>query len=375
MFGTSSQGQLCDLLSSDQVRTEYGLQPPLEGYRSRSGGRGASSEAPTPLSVSEAPEGGISGHLFPVGSPENPHGSPLVYAPYQHTPLKHWSQSSKFPCKKPIGTAYLGRSVLREEPSRIEIYPHGFSYRSEKLLDQEQPDHLKQINRGEITGFSKKSASRLREFMLTHHKEGAYPFAVSLTTNETYTPEQWESIVKRFRTALSRNRPDWAACWRVELQRRQTPHLHCVFWMDQSAPAEVYKRILYAMWIKATREPDSGKLWKHSVCVRDISDHDAWMIYCTLHDSKAKKAQLGWKGRQWGIWNRKAWDRREPLTSGEMTKDQRISFMRRLRAYTRRRYKGKLVKPLRVRYDGNLPAYVCEARIIGQLLRGIVSKE
>lgn len=340
-------------------------------HRSPPGGSGARSGGTAPPGGSDASEDVIAAHLFPVGSPENPDSEPLVYVTYQHNPDKHWSESSQNSCLKALESDNIGRNVLKSSPASMAIYPHGFSYRSEKLLDQEQPDNLKETSRGEIKGFSKQSASRLREFMLTHHKEGAHPFAVTLTTQGIYEPAEWETIVKRFRSSIARKHPDWAACWRVELQRRKTPHLHCVFWLDQAAPAHVWKVPLTRLWIAATKE-DSVDVWKYSVHVKDLADHDAWMIYCTLHDSKSKQAQLGWKGRQWGIWNRKAWDRREPLTSGTMTERERVEFMRRLRAYSRRRYKGKLVKPLRVRFDSNLPAFVCDSRVVGQLLRGIV---
>lgn len=296
-----------------------------------------------------------------VEAPEMARSVPLVYAPYQHNPHKHWAESRSK--NLPSGVSF-SRPYLK-------IYPHGFCLTKAAPLENEQPEHLKDNPRGEIQGFSNKSASRLREFMMTHHVEGYYPYAVTLTTQEVYDPQQWESIVKRFRTSLARKHEDWAACWRVELQKRKTPHLHCVFWLPQCAPAHVWKIQLTQLWIKATKE-DTSAVWEFSVHVRDLTGSSAWMIYCTLHDSKHKKDQLGWKGRQWGIWNRKAWHKREPLTEGEFSREQRIVFIRRLRMWSRGRYAGKRVKPLRLNCDRNLPAFAMDSAILKQLLRGIV---
>lgn len=303
--------------------------------------------------------------MHPVETLKTARSVPLVYAPYQHIPLKHWPQTHQIPCEK---TLFNVKTV----PGKLSVYPGGFKMTQDSPVESERPEHLNDTLRGDITGFSNKSATRLREFMMTHHRENAYPFAVTLTTQGQYSPEQWESIIKRFRTRLSRCHPDWAVTWRVELQKRRTPHLHCVFWMDQPAPPEAYKALLTGLWLKATHE--SGKaVLSHSVFVRDLTGESQWMIYCTLHDTKSKKSQLGWKGRQWGIWNKKAFHRREPLTEGEFSQHQRILFCRRLRAWSQCRYKGRRVKALRIYHNKNLPAFAMDFRSTGQLLRGIVA--
>ena len=140
-----------------------------------------------------------------------PQSVPLVYAPYQHNPHKHWAQSRPISGQKGIPIA------PRIVPPKMSIYEHGFRMTKAKPVEGEQPEHLKNAQRGTIEGFSNKSASRLREFMMTHHVEGGFPLAVTLTTQEHRTPEQWESILKRFRTTLESN------------QDRPSPPLALVF--------------------------------------------------------------------------------------------------------------------------------------------------
>lgn len=381
MLSAYPQGPQCALKGSNQVRNKQGTYRPINDDSAASDRGEAQGPKRKPLSDSAFTtfdQASIPPHLLPSECLETAKWSSLVYAPYQHNPHKQWPQSPSFPCEKPLEKPrtreHLNSCVLRKSPSILRIYPHGFTYSSEKLLDQEQPEHLKDVERGKIEGFSKKSASRLRAFMLTHWGgDDSWPYAVTLTTQGMYDPQQWESIIKRFRTSLSRKHPTWAASWRVELQKRRTPHLHCVFWIDQALPAELLKDVLTGLWLKATRE-DNSHTRKHAVVVKDLVDHDAWMIYSTMHDSKAKKAQLGWKGRQWGVWNRSAWIVREPISEGTLSHSGRVAFMRRLRSYSRLRFTGKRVKPLRFTKDSNLPAFMMDPETLTQLLRGLTDE-
>ena len=288
--------------------------------------------------------------------------SPLVYPPYQHNPLKHWAESRQ------------GKGAFSEE--KIIIHDHGFSVQCARWNDGNQPEHLTGIKRKKISGFSDKSARRLRQFMLTSWGgENSHPFAVTLTTRQMHTPEGWESALKRFRTALSRKHPEWAACWRVELQKRKTPHLHCVFWIPKSTVANYsvswYQYKLTELWLKAIGEEEDMHSWTHAVSVKDLSGASGWVIYCTLHDSKHKKEQLGWKGRQWGIWNKKAWVARPPVHEAVFTQRQRIELCRRLRNWSRGRFKGKRVPPLRFVFSQNIAAFCMDASTLRQILRGI----
>lgn len=362
MHGASSQGLQYALNAAIQARN---VETPAKPPRARSVAAGvrASSEARPPAAVDrETPS--LSRCVFClVDSPEKAPRSPLVYAPYQHNPLKHWPESRP---------KFLQKDQL--ERGSMKVYPFGFSCTQDKLVvdDREQPAHLKDLKRGEITTLSRKSRQRLREFMLTHHREGCDPFSITMTTHQVYSPEQWESIVKRFRTSLARKFPDWPACWRVELQTRQTPHLHTLFYAPKELPAHVVRECIANLWLKASREDQDRHAQKHSVFCSEGYD-GGWIRYITLHSSKHKQEQLGWKGRQWGIWNAKAWQDVEPLTEGELTHGQRVQLARRLRAHSRNRLgKKRRVKPLKFYATRNMIAHVMKASVLGQLLRGIV---
>jgi len=179
---------------------------------------------------------------------------------------------------------------------RAEIYPFGFKLR----------EHLKVVStrsaggkRGQIRGFSDEAARRLREAFMTLHVEGFALWAFTLTTHRIFTPCEWRLLMMRFRQAVKRSR--WAGLWRVELQRRKAPHAHVAFWL----PAGIGHAEVEALWLKCTGEALDAAAVEHAVRSRKIlQDASGWAYYMGLHDGKKKEAQLGWVGKQWGIWNR-----------------------------------------------------------------------
>ena len=294
-------------------------------------------------------------------------GAPLVLAPYGHIPLKQWASGrSKISSNHPLLIPAVS------EP-RVEIYPYGFSWRQARFCDQKQPDHLKDTTRGEITGLSSKATRRLRELMLTTYREGCDPHAVTLTTHTWLSPEAWRSMVKRFRMLLRRKLPDWPAVWRVELQLRKTPHLHCLWWAPSELPVEVVKEVIEGLWLKACREDKDRHSRNHAVKVR-LLDGPGWLRYCTCHDTKHKQEQLGWLGKQWGVWNEKALQDRPPTTEGEVTEEDLVKLCRALKQHSRRRFKrkdGRLDKPKQFHANRNKIAYCMASDTIASIFRVI----
>jgi hypothetical protein len=188
---------------------------------------------------------------------------------------------------------------------RAEIYPFGFKLREHVKVKSARSAGAK---RGSIRDFSHEAARRLRETFMTRFVEDAALWAFTLTTHRICTPVEWREIMKRFRVAVKRSR--WAGLWRVELQRRKAPHAHVAFWL----PSGVGHEEVEALWLKCTGEAEDAAAVEHAVRSRKIP-HDAsgWAYYMGLHDGKSKEAQLGWVGKQWGIWNREILDTREPV--------------------------------------------------------------
>jgi hypothetical protein len=310
-----------------------------------------------------------------LGVPAGPvtgEAGPLVSCPYGHIP--HKQRASGRPKKPPLTSDSMAAPVF--VPSRLSVWPDGFEITPDKILTGEQPEHLKEALRGEIKGFSAKAAGRLRQWLVENWAGSVSrrnPFAVTLTARTDFTPEQWRSVVKRFRQTLSRKCPDWAWCWRVELQKRGTPHLHCIAW-GPAAPAPVVLASVRCWWLAATGEAEDTASQKFAVMLRDIDGGQAsgWLVYCALHNGKSNGAQLGWKGKQWGLWNNSAWAPRPASARGNLPLASRVQFLRRLRRWSRgRNGRAKpLASPWRVQSHHTVRRCLNQSTV-GQLLRGL----
>lgn len=158
--------------------------------------------------------------------------------------------------------------------------------------------------RGKITGFSMKSRRRLRSFLLRYDVPGRVMVAGTLTVRDVRGAQEWRGNWRRFRDWLSYN--DFPACWRVELQRRGVPHLHCIFWVRES------ERDCFAIasrWLRLWGVEFDPDHVENAVCWRNYVDA-GWFRYLVLHNQK-KDEQVGWLGRQWGVVLKKRFVERE----------------------------------------------------------------
>lgn len=210
------------------------------------------------------------------------------------------------------------REVLMEHDlqtcqKRAKIYPSGLKIERVKtpfsavaplvgcVTDEDN-------KRGEIEGFSHEAARRLREWFMVQKVEGSSLWAITLTTHANFAPDEWRAVMKRFRNAVKFN--GWAGCWRVELQKRKAPHAHVAFWLPPGVGLDDVSKL----WLQSTGEENDLAARAHAVEGREIpADETGWAVYMGLHDGKHKAEQLGWKGKQWGIWNREAFSERKPV--------------------------------------------------------------
>lgn len=224
----------------------------------------------------------------------------------------------------------------RQETCTVQIYPSGTITDRGHIENTTVLSHSNQPKkrRSAVTTFSRASASRLRRLLAqTRGPEGWECFGVTFTVPGPAIPDpEWRRLWNAYRRKLLRL-GGVALIWRIELQERGQPHLHCVCWAQDIAKS-AFIRI---HWIKnlallgpyegpaelklessVTRGKEHGEfkpgwasvttreLWpgvfEHSVKVEglDAEDDQKWWRYLAAHTSKSKQAQLGWKGRQWG---------------------------------------------------------------------------
>lgn len=179
--------------------------------------------------------------------------------------------------------------------------------------------------RGEIGTFSTSARRRMREAMLTLYIEEAHLVGSTFTVpwkGSNFKPlmDEFRECWNRFGVSFRRAFPHSAMIYRVELQERGAPHIHALVWMANEDTAGVggapvvpptpavllaaSSMALKDMWLHSVVNLHRGSyraFIRHGVKVEPIPDAGAMFRYLADHASKHKQAQLGYKGKQWGI--------------------------------------------------------------------------
>ena len=262
---------------------------------------------------------------------------------------------------------------VSEYRDTIAIYPRGVKtkgYTSRSI--QGKPDGSGG-ERGEILGWSKNSRRRLRNWLLVNQPVGGVCIAVTLTVpGEPIQPDDWRKLMQTFANRL--NRAKVGLVWRLELQKRGMPHLHC---LAVPAPTTRIRRrrargvedlpsTNVGLWLKWTwlelidnLPQSSGRVYidGHGVvevdaasrsCLVGARDYavdlsedkgDRWYRYLCDHTTKSKQEQVHtWHGfRHWGIVYRPAFIEVVPSDSVRLHRRQFAAVYRQLRKLSRRR--------------------------------------
>jgi len=224
--------------------------------------------------------------------------------------------------------------VRRSAPCQVSIYPHG------TITNRGSFGIVPGVcgaRRGVIRRFSRASAARLRRLLATTcGPDGWQCIGATLTVpGPVITAEEFRRVWDAFRMRLSRLQCV-ALIWRIELQERGQPHLHCVCWFEH---CRKLNRVLYEGWLdclgllgpaegpchvkdegysidseygRCDMKPGWAKVehrgnwpgaFEHAINVKGLDENDdfSWWRYLAAHASKSKQAQLGWQGRQWGV--------------------------------------------------------------------------
>lgn len=214
----------------------------------------------------------------------------------------------------------------------LELFPDAVLKQGSKVVNG-RPLRLLDKKRGKILDFSRHSASRLREFLMTWWvPDRQVVMAWTFTIRRPATPAEWRQLWKQWR--MKANRGGVAAVYRVELQKRKVPHVHLTSWQHRpDEPGGYAEQKCFAPgWLDTITPTDENNCrWydyaemKRAVVGRFIEDKSGWGVYQAMHSSK--KGQSGWVGKQWGVIGRKFFKRREAVQL-ELTLSQYWRFRR-----------------------------------------------
>lgn len=172
--------------------------------------------------------------------------------------------------------------------------------------------HLNGVKRGRIQGFSAQSSQRLRNTLLGMWIPDSKVVGVTLTlpwkAEFDGLDNEFRRSVNRFAMAFKRAYPHSAAIYRVELQTRGFPHLHmiCFFSKEDRFLSDEMMILWWKHGFMNLRDGSLDGYVRKGVKIDELNiNARRLLMYLCDHTSKRKQAQLGWKGRQWGIINRR----------------------------------------------------------------------
>ena len=187
-----------------------------------------------------------------------------------------------------------------------------------------QPEHLRQVKRGEIKGFSFKAAQRLRDLLFPLDYSGSFGLALTAPPWSTVPPEQAFDAVSKNKSRCKGLR---SLVWRKEVTRKGVPHYHVIVFLDEPGlPALLrvqawllreWSRALFprlcpvraALCCKARNRPADTSAARFFVEQVNGSSKNLVLItsgnavqYLCDHTSKHKDYQAKTTGRAWGVW-------------------------------------------------------------------------
>jgi len=190
----------------------------------------------------------------------------------------------------------------------IAIEKQGQVVRMVNLTSKKAPP-AKPSKRGKVTSFSRKSRRRMIDLMARLDLKDKRVVFLTLTFHYTHSAQETKAAFKRFLAHVAYHYPNASGIWRVEFQKRSTPHYHLIlidlpFWKHKD---------LRATWMKCTREDNSGARieWIHSerMCMFYVSKYcaktyDEESITLFINAPYQQKGEEKWTGRVWGVINR-----------------------------------------------------------------------
>lgn len=267
------------------------------------------------------------------------------------------------------------KGSFAELRDRIAIYPRGV--KTVGYTPRRGKPEGSGGERGEIVGWSKNSRRRLRNWLLVNQPVGGVCIAVTLTVpGVLISSDDWRKLMKLFTTKLVRAKV--GLVWRLELQKRGMPHLHCLAvpalppvprghrrgargvvgvplpsenlgawlrwtWFElintlPQSPGRVYIEGLGLVEFDSVSRSELFGAKDYAVKLSE-DQGDRWYRYLCDHTTKSKQEQIStWQGfRHWGIIYRPAFFEVAPSEDVRLDRRQFQAVYRQFRKLSRRR--------------------------------------
>ena len=238
---------------------------------------------------------------IPCSPPTDPPG--FIYPTYRAAPRE--TQRAKPPLKSPHqGVAYVSSS----EGGSVST----LSFEDTTTKNQLRPStHRGGGIRDKVRGFSRESRRNLLLRLASINRRAFNAFKgrmifVTLTYPREYPedPEVCKNHLKALRKRLQRMFGDFAAFWRLGIQRRGALHFHLLLFVGPSiGPIGELRRFISSSWYKVTGKISEGHL-RAGTRVEVVKKWKQATSYVERYMAKAEEFPEGLQtGRIWGVWN------------------------------------------------------------------------
>lgn len=196
-----------------------------------------------------------------------------------------------------------------KSPDRLEVYPADVKVIRD-FGPQPQPEHLKDVRRGQVEMFSARSASRLTR--VARNADPALVAQFCLTYHQRQvTGQEAKKDLDRWLKVLRRVAPGVGYLWILEFQSRGVPHFHV--WLTVPFERGLWKH-LGAAWNRIAEADSAEHLWWHteerlntrtgkverSMIDWEMKGAGYLRKYMSKEAQKCVPSGFGWVGRFWG---------------------------------------------------------------------------
>ena len=158
--------------------------------------------------------------------------------------------------------------------------------------------------RSKIQGLSKGSRRRL-VFLINSIPSIEEAFFVTLTMREASENfKEWKSWLNRIKASLRKAFPLMSGLWRLEFQKRGTPHFHLLLFPNTNGDLQLLKNKITKYWMNAVGKENVDS--DRGISVERIRDMKKSGFYLAIYQAKNEQDRKDIPtGRLWGFINKK----------------------------------------------------------------------
>lgn len=233
------------------------------------------------------------------------------------------------PDARGLSTCHIPRKYDDISRAKLKVWADGSLVAVDKNRINPFKGSKRDWVRGEISGFSRRSRSRLMRKLAKIDKT-ELPLFITLTYPDEFPTDSeiYKSDLEKFAKRMKYRFPKYADFWKLEFQKRGAPHFHLLVW---GIPKWHMKQLISYLWYKVVGSGDEKHL-KAGTNVQRIRSWRGVMSYAAKYMTKLEAGHAEGCGRFWGVHGSNCipWS---DVLEFDITEEQAVMAMRMMRKY------------------------------------------